>query len=195
MRSVGGPPYAPGFTLIELMVTIAIAAILMTVAAPSFVSFRRSSELTAVTNTLIASISAGRTESMKRGRPVLVRALGTDWTGGWRVFVDMDFDNAYSSGDVLVEERSEPLASFLQSSADGPAGSGSPYLRFDASGYSRDTAGGFVGNTIQFQRNDLSGAAQLAQTRRIKISNSGRLRVCTPTSSTDTTCSSSASDL
>ena len=47
-----------GFTLIELMVTIALAAVLMTIAAPSFVQYQRNSELTSLTNSLLAAINA-----------------------------------------------------------------------------------------------------------------------------------------
>ena len=52
-----------GFTLIELMVTLAIAAVLMMVAAPSFVGFQRNSEMTSVTNSLLAAANAARAEA------------------------------------------------------------------------------------------------------------------------------------
>ena len=81
-----------GFTLIELMVTIAIAAILLTVAVPSFTTYLRNAELTSASNNLIATINTARGEAMKRNRRTMVvpTSNGTDWTTGWVVFVDLN---------------------------------------------------------------------------------------------------------
>ena len=97
-----------GFTLIELMVTLAIASVLMMVAAPSFVGFQRNSEMTSVTNSLLAATSAARAEAMKTGMNALVVANGdgSSWSAGWTVFVDRDRDNAYSAtADTTVMVR------------------------------------------------------------------------------------------
>lgn len=79
-----------GFTLIELMVTIAIAAILLGVAIPSFTSVIISNRLTASTNEFVTSLNLARSEAIKRGQHVVVRKTGTDWEDGWQVFVDID---------------------------------------------------------------------------------------------------------
>lgn len=57
-----------GFTLIELMVTLAVVVVLLRVCVPGFVSMQRNSELTSAANGLLASINAARTEAMKIGR-------------------------------------------------------------------------------------------------------------------------------
>jgi len=91
-----------GFTLIELMMTLSIAAILLTVAVPSYITFTKNSRLTAQTNKVIAAVSLARGEASKRGtRVVLCRSdevgqadpdcsgsSGTskDWSNGWLVF-------------------------------------------------------------------------------------------------------------
>lgn len=79
-----------GFTLIELMVTIAIAAILMGIAIPSFVATISSNRLTTSANELVSALNLARSEAVKRGQQVVVKKTGTNWEDGWHVFVDID---------------------------------------------------------------------------------------------------------
>ena len=82
--------YSSGFTLIELMATIVIAAILFGVAIPSFSSTITYSRLTATTNDLVLALNIARSEAIKRGQQVVVRKTGSNWENGWQVFVDID---------------------------------------------------------------------------------------------------------
>jgi len=184
---------ANGFTLIELIVTIALLAILMAVAVPSLMTFQRNSELTSFSNTMLASINAARGEAMKRGRSAMMTpADGTNWSSGWVVFVDMDGDRAYASTTDLTLLKREAPPSYLTVSGNGTLVAVPPYIMFDSSGYSKTKSGGFGASTFEVKRNDVSGTEQLSQTRRIKIASTGRVRVCTPTSSSDSTCTASA---
>jgi type IV fimbrial biogenesis protein FimT len=76
-----------GFTLIELMVTITILAILLAVAVPSFDGIRLSNRLTSYATDLVAGSQLARTEAIKRNAPVTmcVSANGTSCStsGGW----------------------------------------------------------------------------------------------------------------
>jgi type IV fimbrial biogenesis protein FimT len=75
-----------GFTLIEMLVAIAIAAILLAVAVPSFSAANLSSRLRATSTDLIASASLARAEAIKRNGIVHLcpSADGTSCTsGGW----------------------------------------------------------------------------------------------------------------
>jgi len=184
---------ANGFTLIELIVTIALVAILMAVAVPSLMTFQRNSELTSFSNTMLASINAARGEAMKRGRSAMMTpADGTNWSSGWVIFVDMDGDRAYSSiTDFTILKREAP-PSYLTVSGNGTLVAVPPYIMFDSSGYSKTKSGGFGASTFEVKRNDVSGTELFSQTRRIKIASTGRVRVCTPTSSSDSTCTASA---
>jgi type IV fimbrial biogenesis protein FimT len=78
-----------GVTLPELVITIAIAAILFAVAMPSFMTSVRSHRLTTVTNELVSALTLARSEAIKRGQYVVIRKVGTNWEDGWRVFVDI----------------------------------------------------------------------------------------------------------
>lgn len=66
-----------GFTLIELMVTIAIAAILLSVAVPSFINLVVGSRLTTQANDLVAGVYAARSEAVKRNQNVSLCRAGS----------------------------------------------------------------------------------------------------------------------
>ena len=182
-----------GFTLIELMVTIAIAAILLMIGVPSFVAFQRNSELTSATNSLVAAINAAKGEAMKRGlSAVVVPRDGTDWVSGWRVFVDRNGNQLFDPGSDIAVTQQEGLASYFGASGTGTAAGGAPYIMFDPSGYTKTASAGFGALTISIARNDISGTELAEQTRRIVVAASGRVRACRP--AVDSTCTASATE-
>lgn len=181
-----------GFTLVELMVTVAIGTILMLVAVPSLTSFRRNADLTSTTNTLVASINAARGEALKRGLSAMVVPTnnGSDWTTGWVVFVDQDSSRAYvAATDPLVFTQSA-LPNYLKIDPTGIALGSTAAIIFDSSGYSKTRSGGFGAFTMTIYRSDVS--TDFSQRRIIVVASTGRVRVCTPKSATDADCKSSS---
>ena len=179
-----------GFTLIELMVTIAIGTILLLVATPSLISYRRNAELTSTANTLVSSINAARGEALKRGASAMVvpTANGADWNTGWLVFVDTDSNRSYDPAiDTLVFNQVSVPSSLAVVGNGTSLGVGAAII-FDSSGYSKTRTGGFGATTLSISRTDTTIAADPTQTRRIVISATGRTRVCTPLSATDANC-------
>jgi type IV fimbrial biogenesis protein FimT len=89
-----------GFTLVELMITLVIAAILLTVAVPSFNTTIKDNRLITDANRLVSSLALARSEAVKHGRTATVCVSSdqatctgeTDWTLGWMVWVDVDGD-------------------------------------------------------------------------------------------------------
>lgn len=181
-----------GFTLIELMVTIALLAILMAVATPSFVSYRRNSELTSITNTFAASVNAARSESLKINKNVLVVPTNNDddWSQGWYVFVDMDFSGTYNSGDIILMSQDAP-PNYISITGNGTTKEDPSYILYNGSGFSRTLENAPGASTMQISRKD-TAETDYKGIRRLKISFTGRLRVCTPTSASDSNCTATA---
>lgn len=83
-----------GFTLVELMVTLAVIAILAMFAVPNFGSLMRRQRVTSVANQLLADLSYARTEAAMRGKYVSICASddGTScsssqsYATGWIVY-------------------------------------------------------------------------------------------------------------
>lgn len=183
-----------GFTLIELMVTVAIAAVMLMVVGPNLSAFKRNAELTSATNTLVGAINAARTEAMKRGMSSLIVPTnnGSSWNDGWIVFVDNNRTQSYdSAADVTVLVQTA-LQSYFSVSGNNSAAGSAPYIMFDASGYSKLKSGGFGALTLTLTRSDLAGSQQVDQTRRIIIAKTGRVRSCKPVNATDATCAANS---
>lgn len=91
-----------GFTLVELLIAVAIAAIVLSMGVPSFRDALMNSRLTSQANAFVAAINLARSEAIKRSRNVTLECnTGTDWTSGWKVWVD---SNGNGTNDGGAEE-------------------------------------------------------------------------------------------
>jgi len=101
-----------GFTLIELMVTITIAAILLLIAIPGFQAVSQRSQQTNVTNDLVALIGRARSEAVTRNKNIVI-CVSSDqstcsvgsvtWESGWIMFSDNDNNSLRSGGEELLQ--------------------------------------------------------------------------------------------
>ena len=93
-----------GFTLIELMVTISVLAILLTIAVPSFQTFVLNNRITGQANDMMTALNYARSEAIKRGLPVSMSSnSGTaDWSTGWFVFSDPSGNGIVDAGDITL---------------------------------------------------------------------------------------------
>ena len=82
---------SPGFTLIELMVALAIVALLLFLGMPSFTTFIRNSEIRSTAESLINGLRAANTQAANLNRPVTFTirgGVGASWTGWDLTYVD-----------------------------------------------------------------------------------------------------------
>lgn len=142
-----------GFSLIELLMTVAILGVLAGLAAPSFVSLIRSNRLTSAANDMLGAVGLARSEALKRGqRVVLCKSTDSStcnnsasWGDGWIVFLDAD-------NDSIRTVASEALLRVGQSN-DGVTSSVTGatvanYISFTSRGAARTTAGAVQSGTI-----------------------------------------------
>lgn len=128
-RSVGN---SRGFTIIELMIVIAITGVLASLAIPAFNEMIRNNRRTVVVNELVANLLLARSEAAKRGQTMLVCGVNDadndrvvddgeiicsgsgagDWRDGWAVFADTDADGALDAGEK------PPLRQFINDYGD-----------------------------------------------------------------------------
>ncbi len=78
-----------GFTLIELIVTLAVLSVLLALGMPQFSSTTANSRLTSAINTLSGDLAFARTEAIKRGAPVTVTGSSNWATSGWTVAINV----------------------------------------------------------------------------------------------------------
>ena len=86
-----------GFTVVELMIAIAVLAILVALAVPNFNDATLSARLNGFANSLVAAAQVARSEAIKRNETIRVCASadgdecdGDDWEEGWIVVTDDD---------------------------------------------------------------------------------------------------------
>src|SRR5512133_2253989 len=90
MKLEPNPDAAPktgsqGFTLVELLVTLAVAGILASLAMPSYREFVANQRIKTASFDLMSSLTLARSEAIKRAAQVTVAPAGGTWANGWSV--------------------------------------------------------------------------------------------------------------
>lgn len=167
-----------GFTLLELIVTLAIAAILLSVGVPGFRGIIMDNRLVNETNQFVTAVNTARSAAVRFQRNATVcmttnysAAVPTcgssnDWSPGWIVWVDKDRDGATDANEIISVH--EPVAGSITMQSTS-----SSAFTYNARGFS--TTGG---DDVSMCDDRSSETGRL-----IKINNVGRTNVSRQTCS------------
>lgn len=143
-----------GFSLVELLYTIAVAGLLMAVGVPTFTATMQNGAMTASTNSIVTALLAGRSEAVKRRVRVTVcpaelvsgnPACAADGTN-LLVFTNTANDATFNAGagDTVVQFQQWVRGKVTTTSTNLPG-----YISYLPSGYTRLIGGGpIVGDLV-----------------------------------------------
>src|SRR5688572_6291428 len=167
-----------GFTLLELMFTLTVAAFLLGIGVPSFVDMVRNNRAAANINELSTALAIARSEAIRRGANVTVcrssdgATCGTTWADGWIVFVDNAASDTAAPvlGPVLRVWGEMPGAAAVSTFGNAVAADVA-WIRFGSRGGARTSAAMPLTLTV-----DLAGCSG-DQRRTLELNTVGRASV------------------
>ncbi len=167
-----------GWTLVELMIALALAGIVLSLAVPGYRDWIATYQLTSRAEQLAGSLALARAEAIKRGSRVnLCRAAdgrhcadaaarAPGWEAGWLVFVDADRDGRNAAHEPVLRAEGA-AAEGIEVRANRPV---EDYVSFTGLGHARLLNGGLQMGTFTLCRRGVPA-------RRVVLANSGRVRV------------------
>ncbi len=180
----GKSVFEGGFTLLELMIVLALAAVILAIGAPSFTEFRRNGRLTADANDFLTAVQRARTEAVKQQRTVSLCATddplavapacsGNADFSGWIVFSDPDDNCALADpAQDVAQVGGKPAADRgrVVSAADVAC------LSFGANGFLLGTPAATARHIVYCDERSyaLQGGTNQSAARGIEVARTGR---------------------
>lgn len=111
-------PGARGFTLVELLVVLSVFAVLLGLAAPSFMNIIANNRVASTASDLVTLLNLGKSEAIRSGQTIVLCKKDSsnqcdtdtsgDWSKGWLLFVDEDEDNSVDADERIIRVASAP---------------------------------------------------------------------------------------
>ena len=141
-------PNQHGFTIYELMITLTIIGIILSVGVPSFTEFTQNSRLTGTSNDLLSSFQMGRSEAARSKTNITIcasansmdaaAACGGTFNDGWIVFIDINGDLIRGGAGENVLRAHPPVPTGVSITTNA----GADYFSFAGTGLGRGDVGG-----------------------------------------------------
>lgn len=158
-----------GFTLSELVTTLAVTAILAALVAPSFTELIRNNRLETITNQLIASTQTARSYAVK-GNARVTMSTTEGWDNGWQIHYDPNHNGQLDDDEEVLVEFA-PLHEGVEVTGNRPV---ADYISYLGSGESHWASGQAEG---AFQAGTLEVCpAEEGEGYQLVLSRGGRLR-------------------
>ena len=100
-----------GFTLLEIMVTFTIIALLLVIGVPAMGEFVADQRVRTVASDITSEIALARAKAIETSRRVYMEKLGVNWNNGWRLYADNNDNGVYDAGVDLELKRFEGFSS------------------------------------------------------------------------------------
>lgn len=155
-----------GFTLIELIVTVALFAVLASFAIPSYQNMVQNTQIRTATDSVLAGMQLARAEAVKRNTNVQFALVGGD--SGWTVCVSPAGAGACPGGASTIQSRSGSSPTVTAGPNNGP------YV-FNSFGLLTSPAGGAA---ITIDNTALSAAE--SRELDVRVAAGGSVRSCDP---------------
>jgi prepilin-type N-terminal cleavage/methylation domain-containing protein len=174
-----------GFTLYELMITLLIVGIVLSVGIPNFAEFSRNGKITTTANDLHSTFYLARTEATRAKNIITIcssldpmnatPACGGQFEDGWIVFEDLDGDIAVDAGESILKAF-PPTRNGVAIDSQGAT----DYFSFAATGLGRGDIGGVTAVTkmmICDDRGNSTAAGGYSAARVLVVTPLGRATV------------------
>lgn len=170
-----------GFTLLELMVVVAIAGILLAIGVPAMGNFVRNSRITSAANDVLAGLHFTRSEAVKRRQPVTLctsdnaltaapTCAASPFLTGWIAFIDLNQSGQVDAGEQVLMQH-EPMVAAITARA-----SADPFqVTYLPNGFSANPNP--AGLVLCDDRGNVATAGELSSARGILIAVTGRAGV------------------
>lgn len=178
--------YQRGFTLYELLITLLVVGIVLTVGIPSFRDFTQNSRITGTANDLHSSFLLARSEAARSKSPITICASadpfgaalcdGAAFDGGWIVFVDLNGDIQRAGAGENVLRAHPPVDAAINIATNAAA----DYFGFAPTGLGRGDVGGLPAvqtAVICDTRGNIRAAGGMSAARFLVVTPIGRATV------------------
>ena len=165
-----------GYTLIEVLVVVTLAAVLLSLAAPALTGMVITQQSISLVNAFLASLNLARSESIKRNARAVVCKSATGlscasnggWEQGWIVFHDANNNAALDAGELVLQQQGAASIG-LRLTGNTQVAS---YVSYSASGSAKLVSGAFQAGTFTL----CPSSATATDVRQVVLSGTGRPR-------------------